>query len=138
MYQWFLSHRNRKMEIIYTVKPLNSGLLCQLEFFHYWGVFHYFDGSFSINDDFGHLGFSTIEGFSTIMTVHYWGVLLYINDVFIDEQTKLLISQCINSLFEPRISQSLSFENESPPRIASSKNCNISGQDISSIDFMDL
>ena len=44
------------------VKPHNSRLLCQQEFFHY------FEGSFSINAHFGHLGFSTIEGFSTILT----------------------------------------------------------------------
>ena len=44
-----------------TVKPHNSGQLCQQEFFHY------FEGSFSINGHFGHLDFSTIEGFSTIL-----------------------------------------------------------------------
>ena len=30
-----------------TVKPRNSGLLQQPNFFHYYGVFHYFDGTVS-------------------------------------------------------------------------------------------
>ena len=65
----------------YTVKPHNSGLLCQQEFFHYCGVFHYFEGSFSINGHFGHLGFSTIEGFSTILTSAIAGLYCTCNKV---------------------------------------------------------
>ena len=41
---FYRTHFAPKIFKNFTVKPRNSGLLLQPEFFHYCGVFHDFDG----------------------------------------------------------------------------------------------
>ena len=60
-----------------TVKPRNSGLLCQPKFFHYYGVFHYFDGTFSRKGHFDHSGVVHYFAGFHYFAVHYCGDLLY-------------------------------------------------------------
>ena len=60
-----------------TVKPRNSGLLQHQKFFHYYGVFHYFDGSFSRKGHFDHSGVVHYFAGFHYFAVHYCGVLLY-------------------------------------------------------------
>ena len=61
-----------------TVKPRNSGLLQHQKFFHYYGVFHYFDGSFSRKGHFDHSGVVHYFAGFHYFAVHYCGVLLYL------------------------------------------------------------
>ena len=59
-----------------TVKPRNSGLLYHPKFFHYYGVFHCFDGTFSRKGHFDHPDdVHYFAGFH-YFAVHYCGVLL--------------------------------------------------------------
>ena len=52
-----------------TVKPRNSGQLKQLDFFHYCGVFPYFDGSEALNRAFWGQNLSSISGLFAILTL---------------------------------------------------------------------
>ena len=63
---------------ISTVKPRNSGLLQHQKIFHYYGVFHYFDGSFSRKGHFDHSGVVHYFAGFHYFAVHYCGVLLYL------------------------------------------------------------
>ena len=73
-----------------TVKPRNSGLLQHQKFFHYYGVFHYFDGSFSRKGHFDHSGVVHYFAGFHYFAVHYYWVLLH----HFPEEIKLVIKEC--------------------------------------------
>ena len=65
-----------------TVKPRNSGLLRQPKFFHYHGVFHYFEGGLSRKGHFGHSEVVHYFAGFHYFAVHYLGVLLCLGGYF--------------------------------------------------------